>query len=169
MSTPSVFWHNENRVSTFVPGQDIPREFYAKYASAPMDIPNRHSKEGFRAAGTITFFGNRVMCIKPTNGFGDYELTFPKGRCDPEDACLQHTAIRETLEETGILTQLTGKYIDARKSKGMVRYYYAVPYAGCFSDMCWETQAVSLVPINMIGDLITAFTDRPIVERILNG
>jgi len=45
--------------------------------------------------------GQRVLVVRPTNGYGGYEFTFPKGRINKNENS-QDAAKREFEEETGI-------------------------------------------------------------------
>jgi len=80
-----------------------------------------------RTAGTVLVLDGRILLCKPTNGFGGYVWTFPKGGIDrfetPEQA-----AARETLEESGypcrLIKRVPGYYLS---DKSACVYYIAVP------------------------------------------
>ena len=63
---------------------------------------------GWAAYGGIIFKGDRVLLRKPTNNFGGYAWTFPKGAKN-RDETPEEAAVRETYEETGYVCQIVGK------------------------------------------------------------
>jgi 8-oxo-dGTP pyrophosphatase MutT (NUDIX family) len=105
----------------------------------------------------------RVWLVSPTNGFGGYAATFPKGRVDP-GATLQHTAIREVYEESGLIVRLEGFLIDVARTQTYTRYYIAKRIGGCPSAMGWETQAVHLVPAARLEEVAVHPNDAAIIR-----
>jgi len=162
--TPIDFYYDNAAIATFTPSCSC--EFIQFDMIITPDSIETWNDE-FVGAGTITIVGDKILLIHPTNGFAGYDITFPKGRIDKGES-LQAAAIRETFEETGVLVSLYGEYVDVERTLGKCRYYFARPQSGQFSDMCWESQAVSLVPINRLHEVITSHNDLPILERILN-
>ena len=58
------------------------------------------------AAGVVIVEDDgRVWAVSPSNRFGGYDTTFPKGRVDP-GVNLQATAIREAFEESGLRVKI---------------------------------------------------------------
>jgi 8-oxo-dGTP pyrophosphatase MutT (NUDIX family) len=108
----------------------------------------------------------RVWLVSPTNGFGGYAATFPKGRVDP-GASLQHTAVREVFEEAGLLVRLEAHLIDVPRTQTYTRYYLARRIGGCPSAMGWETQAVHLVPAARLAEVATHANDAPVIRALL--
>lgn len=80
-----------------------------------------------RTAGTVLVLNGRILLCKPTNGFGGYAWTFPKGGMDRFETPEQ-TAARETLEESGypcrLIKRVPGYYLS---DKSACIYYIAVP------------------------------------------
>src|SRR3546814_3051951 len=67
----------------------------------------------------------RVWLVGPTNGFGGYRSTFPKGNAEPE-LSLQANAIKEAFEETGLRVKITGFVGDFTRTTSVARLYRAV-------------------------------------------
>lgn len=102
--------------------------------------------------------------MAPTNQFGGYELTFPKGRLDGKS--LQATALCEAHEESGLRVRLLRHLIDVRRSRTYTRYYLAERTGGSPADMGWESQCVMLVPASLMGSLNLSPPDLDIVRAI---
>lgn len=85
-----------------------------------------------------------ILLRKPTNGFGGYAWTFPKGRQDKGDTPEQ-TALREVEEETGvrakILGELPGKFEGDVTSTG----FFIMQLESSGHEMDDETEAVEWV------------------------
>jgi len=109
----------------------------------------------------------RVWLVSPTNGFGGYKSTLPKGR--PETgASLQAAAIREAFEETGLKVEITGFLVDLPRSTTQTRYYTARRVSGTPAAMGWESQAVHLVPRSKLAEFLTNPYDAPFL-KLLGG
>jgi 8-oxo-dGTP pyrophosphatase MutT (NUDIX family) len=120
------------------------------------------------AAGAVVLEDDgRVWLVSPTNGYGGYTSTFPKGRVDPGTS-LQHTAVREVFEESGLLVRLEAFLIDLRRTQTYTRYYVARRIAGCPSAMGWETQAVHLVPAARLEEVAVHPNDAAIIGALRN-
>lgn len=65
-------------------------------------------QKGWAAYGGVVFKGNSVLLRKPTNNFGYYAWTFPKGAKNQNETP-EEAAVRETHEETGYICQVVGK------------------------------------------------------------
>ncbi|ALK97341.1 hypothetical protein AB595_12105 [Massilia sp. WF1] len=118
------------------------------------------------AAGAVVVEDDgRVWLVSPTNGFGGYTATFPKGRVDPGSP-LQQTAVREVFEESGLVVRLEAHLVDVRRTQTYTRYYVAKRIAGCPSAMGWETQAVHLVPAARLAELATHPNDAAIIRAL---
>jgi 8-oxo-dGTP pyrophosphatase MutT (NUDIX family) len=108
---------------------------------------------------------DRVWAVAPTNGFGGYSLTFPKGRLEP-GLDLRTSAIKEAHEETGLRVVVTGFLIDLPRSTTFARYYLARRIGGTPAAMGWESQAVWLVPRRRLRQVITHANDRPLLDAL---
>ena len=119
-----------------------------------------------RSAGAVIVEPDgRIWTISPSNGFGGYTHTFPKGR--PEDGLdLRATALREAFEETGLRIVLTGWLVDAERTTTWARYYLARRVGGDPAAMGWESQAVNLVPRYRLARHASHPRDRVILEAL---
>jgi 8-oxo-dGTP pyrophosphatase MutT (NUDIX family) len=79
---------------------------------------------------------------------------------------LQHTAIREVYEESGLLVRLEAFLIDAPRTQTYTRYYIAKRIGGCPSVMGWETQAVHLVPAARLEEIAVHPNDAAIIRAL---
>ncbi len=121
------------------------------------------------AAGVVVLEEDRrAWVVAPSNAFGNYSTTFPKGTCDV-GMSLQATAIREAYEEAGIQVQLTRFLIDVPRSTSYTRYYLARRVGGNPAAMGWESQAVMLVPFERLQNVLTNENDAPILEELKNA
>ncbi|CAO1661824.1 NUDIX hydrolase [Halomonas sp. NYA30] len=103
--------------------------------------------------------------IHPSNAFGGYRATFPKGKQE-SGLSLEQTAIKETFEEAGLVIALTRWLIDVSRSSTVCRYFLASRLGGSPADMGWESQAVSLVPIARLGEDLHHPNDQPLLEAV---
>jgi 8-oxo-dGTP pyrophosphatase MutT (NUDIX family) len=110
----------------------------------------------------------RVWLVAPSNAFGGYASTLPKGRVDP-GLSLRATAVKEALEEAWLLVQLTGFLLDGRRTNTLTRYYRARRISGHPGAMCWETQAVHLVPRARLADFLTHPNDALLLRLLALG
>lgn len=118
------------------------------------------------AAGAVVVEDDgRVWLVSPTNGFGGYSATFPKGRVGP-GATLQQTAVREVFEESGLAVRLEAFLLDVRRTQTYTRYYLAKRIGGCPSAMGWETQAVHLVPAARLAGIAAHPNDAAIIRAL---
>lgn len=129
----------------------------------PMDIP----KGLHPAAGVIVEEDDgRVWLVTPTNAFGGYQNTFPKGTCEA-GLSIQANAIKEAWEESGLKVEITGVLGDFQRTTSVARFYTAKRTGGNPVDMGWESQAVRLVPKEKLLDLLNMSSDKKIVEAYL--
>lgn len=119
------------------------------------------------AAGVVILEPDgRVWLVHPTNQFGGYQATFPKGRVD-DGLSFQAAAIRECWEEAGLQVRLTGWLGDFERTTTRTRLYLAKRIGGSPAAMGWESQAVSLVPLKQLGEMLNGAADKPVLERLL--
>ena len=187
-SAPST-WHNPDAVATFVPDGDVPLSLNGIALRAWRDHPTTAEGWDFvdgvddnlaeppfvlppgkkAAAGVlIEESDGRVWLVAPTNQFGGYHASFPKGTAEP-DLSLQATAIKECFEETGLQVKITGFAGDFERTTSKVRMYKARRVGGLPTAMGWESQAVHLVPKGMLYDHLNLWPDHPIAEAIGAG
>ena len=107
----------------------------------------------------------RVWVVAPSNAFGGYTATFPKGTVEP-GMSLQATALVEALEESGLKVRLVQHLVDVKRSQSYTRYYLAERVGGNPADMGWESQAVMLVPQAQLAKVVVHPNDAPILEAL---
>ena len=95
----------------FTPWRQVPETIAAWEALAgamPLDEPLFDAPPGFkRAAGVVVREADgRVWAVAPSNAFGGYQATFPKGGMDGKSP--KATALLEAFEETGLQVRLSG-------------------------------------------------------------
>lgn len=118
------------------------------------------------AAGVVTLEPDgRVWLVAPTNGFGGYKLTFPKGKLDP-GVGRRESACKEAWEESGLRVELTAFLIDVPRSTSYTRYYLARRIGGTPVDMGWESQAVWLVPRPQLAAVVSHPNDAPLLAAL---
>jgi 8-oxo-dGTP pyrophosphatase MutT (NUDIX family) len=118
------------------------------------------------AAGAVVLEPEgRVWVIHPSNAFGGYRATFPKGKQEP-GLSLEQTAIKEAFEEAGLVIALTRWLIDVPRSSSVCRYFLARRLGGTPAAMGWESQAVSLVPRERLSDVLHHPNDHPLLEAL---
>ena len=123
-------------------------------------------KPGLRAASGVVIEepDGRVWLVSPTNAFGGYKNTFPKGKVDP-GLSLQANAIKEAYEESGLRVEITGYLVDVDKTTSTTRYYTARRVGGVPIDMGNESEAVVLVSKK---DLIESL-NQPVDHKVANA
>lgn len=118
------------------------------------------------AAGVVVIEPDgRIWLVSPSNGYGGYKHTFPKGRRET-GASLQATAIREAFEEAGLKVEITGFLADLPRSLTQTRYYTARRVGGTPAAMGWESQAVHLVPRSKLAEFLTNSYDKPFIKLL---
>lgn len=169
-------WLDPASIATVVPGGQVPAMLNG-VATAPCALPPSAGDTveeppfdlppGFRAAaGAVVIEDDgRAWLVSPTNGYGGYAATFPKGRLDP-GSTLQQTAVREVFEESGLLVRLEAHLLDLRRTQTYTRYYLARRIGGSPAMMGWETQAVHLAPAAALGRIATHANDTAVIERL---
>lgn len=117
------------------------------------------------AAGVVTLEADgRAWLVAPTNGYGGYKLTFPKGKLDGIGRRV--SACKEAWEESGLRVELTGFLADVPRSTSYTRYYLARRVGGTPADMGWESQAVWLVPRAQLAAVANHPNDRPLLAAL---
>lgn len=108
---------------------------------------------------------HRVWVVHPSNKFGGYHATLPKGTVE-HGLNMQENAIKEAHEESGLKAKVTGYLGDAERTTSVARYYTGERTGGHPSDMGWESQAVSLVPVKHLHKVMTHPADATIVKEL---
>jgi len=176
-------WKAVDQIATVVPGGPLPAEvnglLLAPWVDAPRDRNewiHRGQGAGFEeppfepkdmepAAGAVVLEPDgRVWLVAPTNAYGGYRATFPKGKCKGMD--LRATALKEVFEESGLQVVLTAHLVDVTRTASRTRYYLAQRVGGSPAAMGWESQAVHLVPQECLARLATHAKDQTILEAL---
>jgi ADP-ribose pyrophosphatase YjhB (NUDIX family) len=109
----------------------------------------------------------RVWVVSPSNGFGGYTNTFPKGKLETKAGLgLRANALKEVFEESGLAVELTGFLCDSVRSTSVTRYYLAHRVGGNPAEMCWESQAVHLVPMAQLAQFVAHPKDQLVVQTL---
>lgn len=182
-------WADADLPATFVPGGPVPVALngvpFAPWTDAPTSSDEWENVEGQNAdldepplelahgkhagAGVVVIEDDgRVWLTAPTNKFGGYSYTLPKGTAEME-LSLQANSIRECYEETGLQVEITGFLMDVERSTSVARYYTARRVSGSPSEMGWETQAMVLCPLDKLYEYLHAKPDLMIGEAIGAG
>lgn len=107
----------------------------------------------------------RIWLVSPTNRFGGYATTFPKGRIDP-GLSYQANAIREAWEESGLKARIVAFLGDVDRTTTRTRYYLARREGGTPVDMGWESQAVHLVSLAQARALLNSPFDHQVIDLV---
>lgn len=182
-------WHNPDAAATFVPDGDTPMSLNGVPMTAWRDHPR--TVEGWdyldgindeleeppfevpvgkaASAGVIIEEPDgRIWLTAPTNQFGAYKASFPKGTADDE-LSLQAVALKEAFEETGLKVEITGFVGDFDRTTSKVRMYRARRVGGTPALCGWESQAVHLVPKGQLYDYLNMWPDHSIAEVLGAG
>lgn len=177
-------WHNPDAVATFVPHGDVPLSINGVPIRPWLDAPKTVEgwdylpgikddleeppfvlKPGKKAAAGVVIEepDGRVWLVAPTNAFGGYVASFPKGTADDE-LSLQGTALKEAFEETGLKVEITGFLGDFERTTSVARIYKARRVSGDPTQAGWESQAVHLCPRGHLYDHLNMASDHGIAE-----
>lgn len=177
-------WHHPDAVATFVPDGDVPpsingiplREWkdhpqtaegweYVDGIKDDLDEPPFHLPPGKKAAAGVVIQepDGRIWVMAPTNGYGGYDYSLPKGTAEP-DLSLQSTAVKEVWEETGLKVEITGFLGDFARTTSVARMYIGRRVGGSPHLMGWEAQAISLCPVDKLDDLLNMWSDKAVIE-----
>ena len=141
-------------------------DWVSHVADTGLDEPPLNAKGMPPGAGVVVVEDDgRVWLIAPTNEYGGYKATFPKGRLTP-GLSLQQSAAKEAFEEAGLQVLITAHLIDVPRSATYARYYLAHRVGGHPGDMGWESQAVHLVPQNQLTSMLNSPYDKPILDAL---
>lgn len=182
-SLPST-WSDAGAVACVVPQWQMPAHVNGLPVSTWDDVPTTKDAwealahgtsleepkftvpDGYKKAAGVVIRepDGRVWVVAPTNGFGGYQATFPKGTMEHLSA--RGTALKEAFEETGLQVRLVRHLVDVKRSTSYTRYFLAERVCGNPADMGWESQAVMLVPVQDLDTLLNNRNDRPLIEAL---
>lgn len=184
--TPPANWFDPAAVATFVPGGPVPAELngipFAPWTDAPTSSDEWAQVEGQKpgpdepmmtvppalkaSAGVVVVEPDgRVWLVHPTNGFGGYLATWPKGRVEG-GLSMQATACKECFEESGLKVRITGLLGDFDRTTTRTRYYLAERTGGSPSDAGWEAQGCTLAPLEALPSLLNGPADAPVLAAL---
>jgi ADP-ribose pyrophosphatase YjhB (NUDIX family) len=183
--SPQSTWSNPSTVATVVPEGELPSALngtnFEDWAEAPrltheweqlaarrsIEEPPFNVPAHLRAAAGVVVeeSDGRLWLVAPSNGFGGYSATFPKGTVE-QGVSLQATALKEAWEESGLQVELTGYLLDAARSETYTRYYRARRIGGSPAAMGWESQAVHLVPKAQLAQYLTHKNDLLLLKAL---
>lgn len=188
--SPPEAWDDPKAVISFTPNSAAPASLngvpFAPWADAPktpdgwLNVPGQNpvaeigwpelkAPKGKRiGAGVIIEEPDgRIWVVSPTNGFGGYRSTFPKGTYEDDIASLQANAIKEAYEESGLQVEITDVLGDFERTTSTARFYMARRVGGTPSAMGWESQATRLIPLDELPKWLNRKeVDHPIVAAI---
>ncbi len=181
-----VAWSDARKMAIFVPGGKVPTAINGVEIRAWIDHPNSTqdwnasellmpmldeppiSKSSLAIASGVVIVepDGRIWMVSPTNKFGGYETTFPKGKRDDKNLSLQANAIKEGFEESGLKVRITGYLGDFKRTTSITRLYLAERVSGKPTNMGWESQAVKLVPPTEWESLLKSPSDLPVLAAL---
>lgn len=179
-------WHDHLMMAVFVPNGSVPSELNGIPILAWNDVPktqtewessgllaphlNEPSAEVSHlpwASGIVTVESDgRVWAVSPTNRYGGYETTFPKGKLEKANLSLQANAVKECFEESGLKVRITGVLGDFERTTSITRLYLGERIGGDPTDMDWESQAVRLLPKSHLSEYLKNPADLPVIGRL---
>ncbi|CAB4123850.1 Nudix_Hydrolase domain containing protein [uncultured Caudovirales phage] len=176
-------WADPTRTATFLPHGDVPDALHgvafsswkapkteADWQKVSGQNPKLDADHPFDAtpgknvgAGVIIREPDgRIWLTRPTNAFGGYQNTFPKGTVE-HGLSMQASAIKEAYEETGLRVKIVGVLGDYERSTSKARYYVAERVGGTPKDMGWESQAMRLAAPKDASKLLNVQVDKGIL------
>lgn len=110
-----------------------------------------------QSAGVIMVEDAGVWLVEPTNHFGGYVHTFPKGGVQ---AGLNHqqSALKELWEETGMQGELLAYLGEYEKTTSQTKLYIGKKVSGQPWHAGWESQKVKLVPWDKLDEFLDMST-----------
>src|SRR4051812_24979906 len=141
-ASPVSAWRHATEAATAIPGCPLPGELNGiallDWTNVPTTADEWTAVEGqcafdeppflappgkAPAAGVVILEADgRIWLVAPSNAFGGYTATFPKGRIE-SDVNRQASAIREAYEEAGLKVKITGFLADSNRTLSYTRYY----------------------------------------------
>jgi ADP-ribose pyrophosphatase YjhB (NUDIX family) len=185
-STATVMssWTNPTEIATVVPDGTMPHllnglaflpwpDFPTSSAgweklieTKPFNEPAFQGKKP-PASGVVTVEPDgRVWIVSPTNKYGGYEHTFPKGKLDKVKLSFRANALKEAFEESGLHVELIAYLCDSERDTSTTRFYLARRIGGSPAEMDWESQAVSLVPRNQLAKFVIHENDKAVLDAL---
>lgn len=185
--TALTSWSDPDRLATVTPDAPMPATIgdldVTSWTLVPTDVggwerlaalqefeepPLLPVKGKAPASGAVVVEADgRVWVVSPSNQFGGYANTFPKGKLDgTEEISLRANALKEVYEESGLRVALTGFLCDSVRSTSVTRYYLARRVGGNPAAMGWESEAVHLVPQAQLSEFVTHANDKGLLAAL---
>ena len=186
-STPTGVdsWADSDATAIATPGCDMPSTLngiaFTEWEDAPKTLEEWASVDGqtdldeglipeVEGKGTSTGIiiqepDGRVWVSGPTNQYGGYIMTYPKGHVE-EGISYQANAIKEVYEETGLQVEITGLLGDFERTTTVTRMYVGKRVSGNPANMGWESQFIALVPKDRLTELVEHPADQPVNGKI---
>ena len=163
-STPAACGDLAFRSWTDLPTSPADWERLAERATFDEPAFTGHKKP---ASGVVTIEPDgRVWVVSPTNRFGGYAHTFPKGKLDKGSLSFKANALKEAAEESGLQVALIAHLCDVERDTSTTRYYLARRIGGTPADMGWESQATHLVPRAQLVNYVTHKNDQTVLAAL---
>jgi ADP-ribose pyrophosphatase YjhB (NUDIX family) len=187
LASDSSTWSHASHIATVTPDGPLPERInhlaIESWVNAPtnangweqlanasnfIEPPMRSVSGKPPASGAVVVESDgRVWVVSPSNGFGGYTHTFPKGKLVLKgDLGLRANALKEVFEETGLQVELTGFLCDAIRSTSVTRFYLAMRVGGNPAAMGWESQATHLVPMEQLAGFVSHANDKIVVQSL---
>lgn len=180
-------WSQSEQLATVAPQGPMPEQVnhlaITSWSDAPSDVAGWEHLAGASkfpeppmkpvsgkapASGAVVIEPDgRVWVVSPSNGFGGYTNTFPKGKLDPKEGLsLRANALKEVFEESGLKVELTGFLCDSVRDTSVTRFYSAMRVGGTPADMGWESQGVSLIPVALLAQIAAHPNDEAVIAAV---
>ena len=177
-------WSDHNKTAVFTPGSDAPavlnnvamkpwnppKDGWSKVPgtkeSLEADMPFEATPGKTVGAGVVIMEPDgRLWLTRPTNAFGGYQNTYPKGTVE-SGLTMQQNAVKEAWEETGLKVKITGILGDYERDTSKARFYIAQRVGGTPKGMGWESQAINLATLKDARKLLNREHDRGILDDL---
>lgn len=144
-----------------VPFDDRPAPEWGAIADSKGFVEPVFDAAGKRASSGVILVepDGRIWIVEPTNHYGGYQNTFPKGGV-ARGLTMQQSALKEVWEESGLVAEIDGFLLDAVGDTSVTRYYVGRRVGGNPWAMGWESQAVKLVTLDRAEGLLNVARDR---------
>lgn len=177
-------WLDANKLATVEPGGSMPESVCSIAFRSWTDVPATTASweqlvkstileepafEGTQkqASGVVTVEPDgRIWIVSPTNRFGGYTNSFPKGKLDKVKLSFKANALKEAVEESGLQVELIAHLCDSERDTSTTRYYLARRIGGNPADMGWESQATSLVPREQLAKFVSHKNDQKVLDAL---
>ena len=153
------------------PIERVPGAYRKMMQGASISRMEGKEVRGVCGGGIVLNKEGKVLLVKPRNGFGGYDWTFPKGYPVKQDGVLAQTAVREVREETGyrvFSNRLLGRF--THNDGGVCDYFYcdidSSKPVGKYDE--FETAAVRWASLNEALEMLNDDVDVRILAQANN-